>query len=319
MRSLFVFSIASVLVSSSLCVDAVDSKAEGLCLLQRKAAKHARSVAHEASEESDFTDVSGGGPVGTVTAEQTALLAEQAMPSASSSSVDTNSEEMLEDTNVQGITDVEAYGGSMMDLVLGGWRHRDENHAKKGPTSSSAEVADSKPSDVSKPDSNSKQVVDAFGDPVKDMDVGLLSMTPAVFRVEPPLEDSPPVAVAYNGPSEEPADKVLAEAQKSLEVYSAVLGETQKISLLDETESHKQDRSQQQTSPSILTNNSHAHAAMEHKKAVDTKHAFPERKAKSSHESLTHIGKDEAVALSTKHQISSQQKHLQAKTHAKIH
>jgi len=307
MRSLFVFNIASVLVSSSLCTDAVDSKAEGLCLLQRKAAKHARSVAHEALEESDaakVADISGGEPIETVTAEKTSLLSEQAMPSSSSSSsVETNSEE-------QGITDIEAYGGSMMDLVLNGWRHSDENHAPKASTSPSAKVADAKPSDVPKPDSNSKQVVDAFGDPVKDMDVGLLSMAPAVFRVEPPLEDTPSVAVAYNGPSEEPADKVLAEAQKSLEIYSAVLGETQKISLLDETASHQQNRSQQQASPAILTNNSKAHHAMAKKKAVDTK---------PSHESLMHIGKDKVATVSTEHQTSSQQKHLQAKTHAKIH
>merc|ERR1719162_1676881 len=104
-----------------------------------------------------------------------------------------------------------------MDLVLGGWRHSHENPAKKSSAGSSTELV-SAASVVPKPVSNPKEVVDAFGDPIRDMDVDLLSTAPARVRVEPILEDTPPeVELADNGPSEEQADNVLAEAQKSLE------------------------------------------------------------------------------------------------------
>merc|ERR1719503_381895 len=117
----------------------------------------------------------------------------------------------------------------MMDLVLGGWRHSHENPDKKSAAASPSSTPDAvelvdthSAAAAPKAHSISKQEVDAFGDPIRDMDVDLMSTAPARVRADPILEDASPVEIAESAPSEEPADNVLAKAQKSLQEYSAV-------------------------------------------------------------------------------------------------
>jgi hypothetical protein len=277
MRSFFACGFATILSSCLASHNSVT--AEGLCLLQTKAAKHGRS--HHADEIAQSDNDVSVPPSEKGISEKTVLL------SSSSGAESDNSDDLSHDKKLQGITDLEAYGGSMMDLVLGGWRHSHENPSKKSTMGSpsavsSAEVVRTPSATVAPvPNSISKQVVDAFGDPIRDMDVDLLSTAPARVRSDPILEDVPPVETAESGPSEEPADKVLAEAQKSLEAYSAVLSETEKISLLgktaDESESHQTreesaiDKSRSHQHHEVSTGGSGAHHVVEHKLAVQQK------------------------------------------------
>lgn len=305
--------------------------AEGLCLLQTKAAKHGRSHHTEEIARSD-TDVSVPQSEKEIS-EKTVLL------SSSSDAESAYSDDLSQDKKLQGITDLEAYGGSMMDLVLGGWRHSHENPSKKSAmgspaAASSAEVVRTPNAPVAPvPNSISKQVVDAFGDPIRDMDVDLLSTAPARVRSDPILEDVPPVETTENGPSEEPADKVLAEAQKSLEAYSAVLSETEKISLLgqtaDESESHQtreestNDKSRSHQHHEALS--SSAHHVVERKfavqqKAVATEHLADKKAEAAAQKTVltlsdaeTHLSKAK-IATASGRQPVRQQTHPHAPT-----
>lgn len=268
MRISLAFGIASILAASVPCVAAQNSAAtEGLCLLQTKAAKHGRN--HH-THETPLSDIDTSAPdAETATKEKAVLLSSS--PGAESS----HSDGLASDEKPQGITDLEAYGGSMMDLVLGGWRHNHEETSSKKPSAGSYVHM---PSVAPDHDSSSKDVVDAFGDPIRDMDIDLLSTSPARVRVEPILEDTPPFEFAESGSSDEPADKVLADAQKSLEAYSAVLSDTEQISLLgqtaDESESHhtqqdsKTQRSHSHQHHESAANSASAQHVVEHKHAA---------------------------------------------------
>lgn len=326
MRASLACGIATIFVT---CVASQNSEIpEGLCLLQTKAAKHGRSH-HE--HEIALSDVDNSALVVESSPEKTVLL------SSSSGSESAHSDELSNDKKLQGITDLEAYGGSMMDLVLGGWRHSHENPSKKsaGPPPASAAETVRTPTAASAPapSSISKQVVDAFGDPIRDMDVDLLSTAPARVRADPILEDVPPVETAESGPSEEPADKVLAEAQKSLEAYSAVLSETEKISLLgqtaDESASHqtqeesKTDKSRSHLHHEASTGSSSAHHVVEHKSAVQKKviatEHFTSKKLEGpaqrtiSTDGEKHMSKDK-VAMAAVKQSVRQQMHQRTPT-----
>jgi len=170
-------------------------------------------------------------------------------------------------------------------------------------------------------DSSSQDVVDAFGDPIKDMDVDLLSTAPAHVHVEPILDNTPPVELAEIGPSEEPADKVLADAQKSLEAYSAVLSETEQISLLgqtaDESESHQtqeeskpqQIHSRQHHESAPISSNAH-HVVVKETAAATTAHGSSNKHSillPKTADGAAHVSKDKTATASAKQPVH--QKH----------
>jgi len=238
MRSSFACCTASIFLT---CAAVQNSEvAETLCLLQTKVAKHGRDY-H--LQEIALSDVNDGAHDGETPANgrKTVLL------SSSSGDDSAQSDELSNAQKLEGVNDLEAYGGSMMDLVLGGWHHRHENPSKKSAATSYAAAVEVafKPSEAVAPEATSisKSMVDAFGNPIEDMDMDLLSTAPARVRADPVLEDTSPVEATEREPREESADKVLAEAQQSLEEYATVLSETEKISLLgqtaDESESHQ--------------------------------------------------------------------------------
>jgi len=270
--------IASIFVT---CGAVQNSEApEGLCLLQTKVAKYGGSQQSQDAVPDDSA-IDSAKP----TSEEVVLL------SSSSDEEVGDSDDVSDENKLQGITDLEAYGGSMMDLVLGGWRHSNDNPAKTStqtPSVASAAVEVVRTPRVARaPEvkSMSKHLVDAFGEPIRDMDVELLSAAPARVRANPMLEDTPAVEHAESGPSEEQADQVLAAAQKSLEPFSSVFSEVEKISLLGETADESKSAPAQEESQSHKSDSRpHHKASVQHKSVAQQRVPAIEHATSKKHE-----------------------------------
>merc|ERR1719215_1790551 len=100
-------------------------------------------------------------------------MTEAVLLSSSTGEESAQSDDLSSSKKLEGVNDLEAYGGSMMDLVLGGWHHRHENPSKKSAATSYAAAVEVafKPSEAVAPEATSisKSMVDAFGNPIEDM------------------------------------------------------------------------------------------------------------------------------------------------------